>query len=167
MKVSAVAAENQVIKAPALVFNSQHDVEAAYHQGKLNRDAVIVVRYNGPAANGMPELHKLMPIMGNMMKQGNKVALLTDGRLSGASGKVPAVIHITPEAKRGGLLARLCDGDLVEVDGITGRVNVLDAIEQRELATPGPDTGFTGSGRELFNIYRQAVSSAEHGASIL
>ncbi|WP_375752061.1 phosphogluconate dehydratase [Vibrio sp. HN007] len=167
MKVSAVAKEHQRVSAPARVFDSQHDVETAYKMGKFTEDAVIVVRYNGPAANGMPELHKLMPIMGNLMKQGLNVALVTDGRLSGASGKVPAVIHITPEAKRGGLLAKIADGDLIQVDGISGTIDVLQDISQRSESIPALKDSYYGSGRELFNVFRQAVSSADTGATIL
>jgi phosphogluconate dehydratase len=166
MKVSAVAEEHRYVRAPARVFNSQHDVEAAYKQGELTEDAVIVVRYNGPAANGMPELHKLMPIMGNLMKQGLQIALVTDGRLSGASGKVPAVIHMTPEACRGGLLAKLRDGDEVEVDGLTGSIKVLTDIEDRQAATIDLSSDHTGFGRELFGIFRNTISSAEEGATV-
>ncbi|KGY13021.1 phosphogluconate dehydratase [Vibrio tubiashii] len=166
MKVSAVAKAHQRVVAPAMVFDSQHDVEAAYKQGLLIQDGVIVVRFNGPAANGMPELHKLMPIMGNLMKQGLNVALLTDGRLSGASGKVPAVIHMTPEAARGGLLAKVKDGDMIEVDGRTGQVNVLEAIEHRAPAEPQLEQSHIGSGRELFSVFRHAISSAEQGATV-
>lgn len=166
MKVSAVAEEQQKVTAPAMVFDSQHDVETAYKQGQIKENAVIIVRFNGPAANGMPELHKLMPIMGNLMKQGLKVALLTDGRLSGASGKVPAVIHMTPEAKRGGLLAKIQDGDIIEVNGLTGVVNVLDSVEDRTPALPQLAKSQIGSGRELFAVFRQVVSSAEQGATL-
>lgn len=166
MKVSAVDFTDQIITAPATVFNSQHDVVKAYQQGLFKEDTVIVVRNNGPAANGMPELHKLMPIMGNLMKRGLKVALLTDGRLSGASGKVPAVIHITPEAKRGGLISKLVNGDLVEINGQTGLVNVLADINHRVPEPFDNEHELFGSGRELFNLYRQNISSAEDGASI-
>ncbi len=166
MKVSAVTKEHRYVKAPARIFNSQHDVEAAYKQGELTQDCIIVVRYNGPAANGMPELHKLMPVMGNLMKQGLQVALVTDGRLSGASGKVPAVIHITPEASRGGLLAKLRDGDEIEVDGLTGKINVLTEIADRDIGAVDLSSEYSGYGRELFGIFRQTVSSAEEGASI-
>ncbi len=165
MKVSAVDEQHQIIRAPALVFDCQHDVEAAYKADQLNQDAVIVVRFNGPAANGMPELHKLMPIMGNLMKKGYHVALVTDGRLSGASGKVPAVIHLSPEAYRGGLLGKLQDGDIIEVNGKTGEINVLDVISDR-TAAPAPGHRFVGMGRELFSVYRHTISSAETGASI-
>ena len=166
MKVSAVAPEHRYVKARARVFNSQHDVETAYQQGELNEDVVIVVRYNGPAANGMPELHKLMPILANLMNTGLKVALVTDGRLSGASGKVPAVIHMTPEANRGGLLSKLQDGDEVEVDGLNGVVNVITDIERREVACLNMFDDHTGFGRELFGIFRQNISSAEEGATV-
>ncbi|WP_428773946.1 dihydroxy-acid dehydratase, partial [Vibrio sp.] len=167
MKVSAVAEQHRKVVAPARVFDSQHDVEAAYKRGQFTQDTVIVVRFNGPSANGMPELHKLMPIMGNLMKSGLNVALVTDGRLSGASGKVPAVIHITPEANRGGLLAKLQDGDMIEVDGISGTVNVLVCVADRALHQPDLACSLIGSGRELFNVFRQSISTAEQGASIL
>lgn len=167
MKVSAVDLANQNVTAPAKVFDSQHDVVNAYKEGSFKEDCVIVVRNNGPAANGMPELHKLMPIMGNLMKQGLKVALLTDGRLSGASGKVPAVIHITPESKRGGLISKLMNGDLIEINGQTGHVNVLVDISDRVPEPFDNERDLLGCGRELFNLYRKNISSAEEGASIL
>jgi len=167
MKVSAVAEQHRKVTAPAKVFDSQHDVEAAYKQGLFTEDTVIVVRFNGPSANGMPELHKLMPIMGNLMKSGLNVALITDGRLSGASGKVPAVIHITPEANRQGMLAKLHDGDLIEVDGMTGNINVMQDISDREAAIFTQNNSHTGSGRELFKVFRDNISTAEQGASIL
>ncbi|SEG36510.1 phosphogluconate dehydratase [Vibrio hangzhouensis] len=166
MKVSAVAEEHQKVTAPALVFESQHDVEIAYKNGLIKDDAVIVVRFNGPAANGMPELHKLMPILGNLMKQGLKVALVTDGRLSGASGKVPAVIHMTPEAKRGGPLAQIQNGDMIEIDGQTGKVSVLNNIEHRLIAESNLSNSQRGSGRELFGVFRHLISSAEQGATL-
>lgn len=166
MKVSAVDKSNQIVKAPATVFESQHDVVKAYQGGLFKEDTVIVVRNNGPAANGMPELHKLMPIMGNLMNKGLKVALLTDGRLSGASGKVPAVIHITPEAKRGGLISKLKNGDLIEINGTTGSVNVLSNIMERQTKPFDTEGHQFGSGRELFSLFRQNISSAEEGASI-
>lgn len=165
MKVSAVAEQHQIITAPARVFDCQHDVEAAYKANQLNQDAVIVVRFNGPAANGMPELHKLMPILGNLMKKGYQVALVTDGRLSGASGKVPAVIHMSPEAYRGGPLAKIEDGDMIEVNGKTGEINLLIDVSERSPAS-APTRPFTGMGRELFACYRRIISSAETGATI-
>ncbi len=147
--------------APALVFNSQYDVEAAYKAGKLNQDAVIVVRFNGPAANGMPELHMLMPILGNLQKAGYKIALLTDGRLSGASGKVPAAIHVSPEAQMGGPLAYLQDGDQVTVNAVTGEIAVHADLSAREAHCPDLSDLHHGYGRELFNGCRQSVSSAK------
>ncbi|OSM94219.1 phosphogluconate dehydratase [Lonsdalea populi] len=166
IKVSAVAPEYRFIEAPARVFESQHDVEKAYHAGEFTKDVVIVVRHNGPAANGMPELHKLMPVMGNLMKSGLRVALVTDGRLSGASGKVPAVIHLSPEAQRGGPLCRIHDGDVIRVDAEAGRIDVQTDLSARPETHPELAPEHLGSGRELFSVFRQVVSSAEQGASI-
>ncbi|MDF2412426.1 phosphogluconate dehydratase [Aeromonas sp. 1HA1] len=166
VKVSAVAPEYRVIEAPARVFSSQHAVEAAYKAGDLNQDAVIVVRHNGPAANGMPELHKLMPVLGNLQKAGHKVALVTDGRLSGASGKIPAAIHVTPEALHGGAIGLLQDGDLLRVDAVTGRLDCLTDLSGRTQAEIDLTLEQEGWGRELFSVMRRAVSSAECGATI-
>ncbi len=166
VKVSAVAPEYRVIEAPARVFSSQHAVEAAYKAGKLNQDAVIVVRHNGPAANGMPELHKLMPVLGNLQKAGHKVALVTDGRLSGASGKIPAAIHVTPEALHGGAIGLLADGDLLRVDAESGRLDCLTDLSGRTQAEIDLTLEQEGWGRELFSVMRRAVSSAECGATI-
>ncbi|WP_404839817.1 phosphogluconate dehydratase [Aeromonas media] len=166
VKVSAVAPEYRVIEAPARVFSSQHAVEAAYKAGELNQDAVIVVRHNGPAANGMPELHKLMPVLGNLQKAGHKVALVTDGRLSGASGKIPAAIHVTPEALHGGAIGLLADGDLLRVDADSGRLDCLTDLSGRTQADIDLTLEQEGWGRELFSVMRRAVSSAECGATI-
>lgn len=166
VKVSAVAPEYRVIEAPARVFSSQHAVEAAYKAGDLNQDAVIVVRHNGPAANGMPELHKLMPVLGNLQKAGHKVALVTDGRLSGASGKIPAAIHVTPEALHGGAIGLLRDGDLLRVDAVSGRLDCLTDLSGRTQADIDLTLEQEGWGRELFSVMRRAVSSAECGATI-
>ena len=166
VKVSAVAPEYRVIEAPARVFSSQHAVEAAYKAGELNQDAVIVVRHNGPAANGMPELHKLMPVLGNLQKAGHKVALVTDGRLSGASGKIPAAIHVTPEALHGGAIGLLADGDLLRVDAESGRLDCLTDLSGRTQAEIDLTLEHEGWGRELFSVMRRAVSSAECGATI-
>mgnify|MGYP001017029494 FL=1 len=166
VKVSAVAPEYRVIEAPARVFSSQHAVEAAYKAGELNQDAVIVVRHNGPAANGMPELHKLMPVLGNLQKAGHKVALVTDGRLSGASGKIPAAIHVTPEALHGGAIGLLQDGDLLRVDAESGRLDCLTDLSGRTQAEIDLTLEQEGWGRELFSVMRRAVSSAECGATI-
>ncbi len=167
IKVSAVAPEHQVVEADALIFDSQHDVETAYKAGQLNRDAIIVVRFSGPAANGMPELHKLMPILGNVQKAGYKVALVTDGRLSGASGKIPAAIHVTPEAAKGGPLAHLKTGDRIRLDAVEGQLEVLTDISQRATAKPDLHNQHRGMGREYFSLFRQNVSSAEQGACVL
>ncbi|ABO92050.1 phosphogluconate dehydratase [Aeromonas salmonicida subsp. salmonicida] len=166
VKASAVAPEYRVIEAPARVFSSQHAVEAAYKAGSLNQDAVIVVRHNGPAVNGMPELHKLMPVLGNLQKAGHKVALVTDGRLSGASGKIPAAIHVTPEALHGGAIGLLRDGDLLRVDAVTGRLDCLTDLSGRTQAEIDLTLEQEGWGRELFSVMRRAVSSAECGATI-
>ncbi|MFQ1826989.1 phosphogluconate dehydratase [Aeromonas veronii] len=166
VKVSAVAPEYRVIEAPARVFSSQHAVEAAYKAGDLNQDAVIVVRHNGPAANGMPELHKLMPVLGNLQKAGFKVALVTDGRLSGASGKIPAAIHVTPEALHGGAIGLLADGDLLRVDAVNGSLDCLTDLSGRPQAEIDLTLEQEGWGRELFSVMRRAVSSAECGATI-
>ncbi|HDZ8880878.1 TPA: phosphogluconate dehydratase [Aeromonas dhakensis] len=166
VKVSAVAPEYRVIEATARVFSSQHAVEAAYKAGDLNQDAVIVVRHNGPAANGMPELHKLMPVLGNLQKAGHKVALVTDGRLSGASGKIPAAIHVTPEALHGGAIGLLADGDLLRVDAVNGSLDCLTDLSGRTQAEIDLTLEQEGWGRELFSVMRRAVSSAECGATI-
>ncbi|MCX4041555.1 phosphogluconate dehydratase [Aeromonas hydrophila] len=166
VKVSAVAPEYRVIEAPARVFSSQHAVEAAYKAGDLNQDAVIVVCHNGPAANGMPELHKLMPVLGNLQKAGYKVALVTDGRLSGASGKIPAAIHVTPEALHGGAIGLLADGDLLRVDAVNGSLDCLTDLSGRTQAEIDLTLEQEGWGRELFSVMRRAVSSAECGATI-
>ncbi|NMY39981.1 phosphogluconate dehydratase [Pseudomonas sp. WS 5013] len=167
MKVSAVATEHQVVEAPARVFHDQAELAAAFQAGELDRDVVAVVRFQGPRCNGMPELHKLTPFLGVLQDRGYQVALVTDGRMSGASGKVPAAIHVCPEACDGGPLARVRDGDLIRVDGRTGELRVLvDAAEfaAREPVAPPPPA--SGSGRELFAFMRAGFSSAEQGASV-
>lgn len=167
MKVSAVAAEHQVVEAPARVFHDQAELAAAFQAGQLDRDLVAVVRFQGPRCNGMPELHKLTPFLGVLQERGYRVALVTDGRMSGASGKVAAAIHVCPEACDGGPLARVRDGDLIRVDGRTGELRVLvDAAEfaAREPVAPPPPA--SGSGRELFAFMRAGFSSAEQGASV-
>ncbi|MCW8995544.1 MAG: phosphogluconate dehydratase [Psychromonas sp.] len=166
IKISAVAKENRFIEAPAMVFESQHDVEEAYHAGRLNKDVIVVVRHNGPAANGMPELHKLMPILGNVMKAGFQVALVTDGRLSGASGKIPAAIHLTPEALHGGPLCKIQDGDIICLDANNGIISVAAELSERVPSHPDLSAQQVGAGRELFSLFRQSVSSAELGATI-
>jgi phosphogluconate dehydratase len=168
MKVSAVAPDRRVVSAPARVFDDQGEFFAAFERGELDRDHVAVVRYQGPRANGMPELHKLTPALGVLMDRGYNVALVTDGRMSGASGKVPAAIHCTPEAAGGGPLARLRDGDIVHVDAERGVLDV-DAhdFEDREPAAPPVAvSGADGTGRELFATFREAVGRPDEGASV-
>ncbi|HHL2373079.1 TPA: phosphogluconate dehydratase [Pseudomonas aeruginosa] len=166
MKVSAVAPEHQVVEAPVRIFHDQASLAAAFKAGELERDLVAVVRFQGPRANGMPELHKLTPFLGVLQDRGFKVALVTDGRMSGASGKVLAAIHVSPEAIAGGPLARLRDGDRVRVDGVNGELRVLvdDAEWQARSLEPAPQDGNLGCGRELFAFMRNAMSSAEEGA---
>lgn len=169
MKTSALKPENRCVEAPARIFTSQEEFLAAYNQGKLAGDFVAVVTYQGPAANGMPELHKLMPPLAVMQNLGQKVALVTDGRLSGASGKVPAAIHVSPEAFRGGALAKLREGDVVLVDGIKGLLEAkVDATTwAKRDPIPTPVINNTGVGRELFSHARAVVSPAEEGASFI
>ena len=167
MKTSAVPADNQIITAPAVVFESQHDVLPAFEAGELNKDCVVVVRFQGPQANGMPELHKLMPPLGVLMDRGFKVALVTDGRLSGASGKVPSAIHVTPEAYTGGLLAKVQNGDTIRVNGRTGELELQvdpQILHERVAYQPDLSAEHIGSGRELFGALRSQLSGAEQGA---
>ncbi|HQT63119.1 MAG: phosphogluconate dehydratase [Acidocella sp. 20-57-95] len=169
IKTSAVAPERHIIEAPAKIFHSQEDVQAAFKAGELNHDMVAVVRFQGPQANGMPELHKLIPPLSVLQDKGFKVALVTDGRLSGASGKVPAAIHVTPEAADGGAIGKIKDGDIIRVDGTNGHLTVLvEAAEwaTRPQAVADLSAHNTGVGRELFSAFRRAVSSADTGASI-
>ncbi|GAB3571966.1 phosphogluconate dehydratase [Amycolatopsis endophytica] len=170
IKVSAVAPEHRVVRAPARVFTSQEGFTSAFRAGELDRDVVVVIRNQGPQANGMPELHGLTPALGVLMDRGHRVALVTDGRMSGASGKIPAAIQVTPEAATGGPLARVRDGDLVEVDAVAGRLNVLvDAalLAARPVEDAPPDeASWTGTGRELFTALRRAVGPADQGAGV-
>lgn len=168
IKVSAVKPQHRVIRAPALVFETQEALIAAGKAGLLERDFVAVVRFQGPRAIGMPELHQLTPTLANMQEKGFKVALLTDGRMSGASGKVPAAIHMTPEALAGGFIARVQDGDMIELDADTGVVQVLCSAAELAAREPAVFSGLgqSGMGRELFGVFRANVSGAEQGASI-
>ncbi|PZQ17983.1 MAG: phosphogluconate dehydratase [Ancylobacter novellus] len=169
IKVSAVDRERWVIEAPARVFSTQDDLEAAFRAGELDRDVVVVVRFQGPKANGMPELHRLTPSLAVLQKRGHKVALVTDGRMSGASGKVPAAIHVTPEAVDGGPIGRIRDGDVVRVDAEAGTLEVKVSAEElaaREQAVEETEPQF-GMGRNLFAGFRALVGSAEHGASAI
>ncbi len=168
MKTSAVPADRHVIEAPARVFDSQEAVQRAFKAGEFDRDVVVVVRFQGPKANGMPELHKLMPPLSSLQDRGLRVALVTDGRLSGASGKVPGAIHVTPEALEGGPIAQVRDGDVIRVDGVTGALEIL-VPEAERAARPRPSPTVKsdlGVGRELFAPFRAAVGGADQGASI-
>jgi phosphogluconate dehydratase len=170
IKVSAVKPERRTIEAPALVFHDQNEMASAFKVGDLDRDFVAVIRFQGPTANGMPELHKLTPALGVLQDKGFKVALLTDGRMSGASGKVPAAIHLTPEANQRGPIAKIKNGDMIRIDAAAGSVDAL--VDPAEWATREPVTADLsanryGCGRELFETFRRAVSSADKGASSL
>ncbi|MDQ1156574.1 phosphogluconate dehydratase [Sphingomonas sp. SORGH_AS 950] len=166
IKVSAVERERWIIEAPARVFSDQSEVQAAFKAGELERDVVVVVRFQGPKANGMPELHKLTPPLGVLQNRGFKVALVTDGRMSGASGKVPCAIHLSPEAIGGGAIGLIRDGDIVRLDAVAGTLDALvDPAEwaaREQAVTPAP---VQGMGRELFALFRQAADEAEKGAS--
>ena len=164
-KTSAVEPERWTIEAPCRVFATQDEVQAAFKAGELNRDVIVVVRFQGPRANGMPELHKLTPPLGVLQDKGFKVALVTDGRMSGASGKVPAAIHVTPEALAGGALAYLRDGDRIRLCATTGTLAVLEDISAREPVS-APRSAM-GMGRELFALLRNYADGAEEGASAI
>ncbi len=169
MKTSAVAPERRVIEAPARVFHDQEALHDAFKAGELHRDCIAVVRFQGPKANGMPELHRLMPPLGVLQDKGFQVALLTDGRLSGASGKVPAALHVTPEAAEGGPIAKIRDGDIIRIDAVAGTLDVL--VEPAEWAARAPvvadlSANQFGVGRELFAAFRRDVGSADTGATI-
>lgn len=168
IKVSAVKPEHRTVTAPAVVFDNQADYLAAFKRGELDKDCVAVVRFQGPRANGMPELHSLTPPLSVLQDRGRKVALVTDGRMSGASGKVPAAIHVTPEALIGGPLARVRDGDLITLDAESGTLTIAvdpDAFAARQPADPPPEG--IGHGRELFANLRRLAGAADAGASVL
>ncbi|SFP10043.1 phosphogluconate dehydratase [Tranquillimonas alkanivorans] len=168
MKVSAVARDRQVVEAKARVFQDQEEVKAAFKRGEFTEDTVVVVRFQGPKANGMPELHSLTPTLAVLQDRGLKVALLTDGRMSGASGKVPAAIHLAPEAADGGPIARVRDGDLIRVDAVAGRIEVLaEGFEARDPAIADLSNNGHGVGRELFEVFRQNVGLASQGAGVV
>ncbi|PHR56477.1 MAG: phosphogluconate dehydratase [Robiginitomaculum sp.] len=168
IKISAVSKEHRYVRAPAKVFDDQNDLMDAFNRGELNQDLVAVIRFQGPSANGMPELHKLTPPLGVLQDKGFKVALVTDGRMSGASGKIPAAIHVGPEAIKGGALARVQDGDIIILDAEAGILTIdVDAAEflARPLARPTANTHQTGFGRNLFSSLRHNSTSAETGAT--
>ena len=166
IKVSAVAPEHRVIEAPARLFSDQEEVKAAFQRDEFTSDTVVIVRFQGPRANGMPELHSLTPVLSVLLGRGLKVALVTDGRMSGASGKVPAAIHVSPEAASGGPLAKLRDGDLVRLDATTGTLEAVGLdLASREAVVPDLSANVYGTGRELFETFRQNVCAATEGAS--
>ncbi|KID56695.1 phosphogluconate dehydratase [Pseudoalteromonas luteoviolacea] len=167
IKVSAVAEKHQFVSAPAKVFSSQASLQDAFANGELNQDFIAVIKEQGPKAKGMPELHKLTPVMATLQDQGYKVAIVTDGRMSGASGKVPAAIHLAPEAVEGGIIAKIREGDMITLDAPNGDLilHVSDEeLAERELELTQPELTF-GTGRELFTGFRNMVSSADLGAS--
>ena len=166
IKISAVSIDQQKIKAPAMVFDNQNEVKEAYDKGLLSRDVIIVVRFQGPKANGMPELHALTPILSNIQDLGYKVGLLTDGRMSGASGKVPAAIHITPEAIDKGVIGKIKNGDEIEIDAISGSINLNENFSNRKLVLPNDKNYQKNFGRNLFSLLRQNASDAENGAGL-
>lgn len=167
-KVSAVSEDHQVVEAPAVVFDDQDDMMAAFKRGELEKDFIAVIRFQGPKSNGMPELHKLTPPLGLLQDKGFKVALVTDGRMSGASGKVPSAIHMCPECADGGPLAKVRNGDIIHLNTQTGEVNVLvdkNEFNARRPAVNSAKDHHHGSGRELFAGFRLNASSAETGAT--
>ncbi len=168
MKVSAVAADRHVVQAKARVFDNQQDVRAAFKAGEFTEDTVVVVRFQGPRAIGMPELHSLTPVLAVLQDRGLHVALVTDGRMSGASGKVPSAIHVSPEAALGGPLARVRDGDVVRVDATAGTLDVLaEGFDARKPAEIDLSPSHEGIGREMFEVFRQNVGLATEGASVI
>jgi phosphogluconate dehydratase len=171
IKVSAVKPEHRIIQAPAAVFESQEEALQSFKDGKLDRDVVVVLRFQGPRANGMPELHSLSPALSVLQDKGFRVAFVTDGRMSGASGKTPAAIHVSPEALAGGPLAHVRDGDVIRLDAVAGTLTTVgaDDLLARPAAERSPDHALGsawGYGRELFGAFRQSVSTAEEGASV-
>ena len=169
IKTSAVKSEHRVVEAPARVFDAQDDVAQAFEAGELARDVVVIVRYQGPRANGMPELHKLTPALASLQSKGFKVALVTDGRMSGASGSVPAAIHVSPECLHGGPLAKVRDGDIVRLDSVAGTLTVQvpeEELSRRTVATPVLEQNSHGMGRDLFRMFRANAAAAEEGGGV-
>jgi phosphogluconate dehydratase len=167
VKVSAVPEDQRIIEAPAIVFHEQLDFIKAFKNDELNKDFVAVIPYQGPKQNGMPELHQLTPTLTILQKRGFNVALVTDGRMSGASGKVLSAIHVVPEAKEGGAIGKIKTGDIIRVDGVSGELICLsEGVESRTVQIR-EEVLTEGLGRELFTPMRQMVSSSEEGASFL
>ena len=168
VKISAVDEERRFIEAPAAVFHSQDAVKKAFQSGALNRDVIVVVRYQGPSANGMPELHNLTPFLAITQDRGFKVALVTDGRMSGASGKVPAAIHLSPEAADGGPIAQIQDGDMLRLDAVNGTLETLaENWQDRDIIHPDLTVNEEGIGRELFSVFRRTAGPASQGAGVV
>lgn len=170
IKTSAVKPEHFIVEAPAIVFDDQNELEAAFKRGELEKDFIAVIRFQGPRANGMPELHKLTPVLGSIQSKGFKVALVTDGRMSGASGKVPAAIQVTPECLAGGPLAKVNNGDVIRLDAETGDLKLLvddSVLAGRITVTPDLTARQSGTGRELFGLFRANATDADQGASVL
>ena len=168
VKISAVDEERRFIEAPAAVFHSQDAVKKAFQSGALNRDVIVVVRYQGPSANGMPELHNLTPFLAITQDRGFKVALVTDGRMSGASGKVPAAIHLSPEAAAGGPIAQIQDGDMLRLDAVNGTLETLaENWQDRDIIHPDLTVNEEGMGRELFSVFRRTAGPASQGAGVV
>ena len=168
IKTSSIREGKSIVKAPAVVFDSQHDIEPAFKAGLLDKDCVVVVRYQGPRAVGMPELHKLTPPLSVLQDKGFSVALVTDGRMSGASGKVPAAIHLYPEALDGGLIAKVQDGDIIEVNADENLVKLYisdEELAQREVKAKDLAEEREGMGREMFNGLRRILTTPEEGAA--
>ena len=169
IKISAVKPDRHVIEAPAKIFHDQAEMQDAFKAGKLEGDFIAVVRYQGPKANGMPELHKLMTVLGILQDRGQRVALVTDGRLSGASGKVPSAIHVTPEALDNGMIAKIQEGDIIRLDAAQGTLTVLvndTELQSRTIQTPDLSHNQFGMGRELFTAFRHIAGHADQGASV-
>lgn len=169
IKISAVKPERHIIEAPAKIFHDQAELQDAFKAGLLEGDFIAVVRYQGPKANGMPELHKLMTVLGILQDRGQKVALVTDGRLSGASGKVPSAIHVTPEALDNGMIAKIQEGDLICLDATKGILHLLvsdEELQNRIAPMPDLSRNHHGTGRELFSAFRQIAGHADQGASV-
>ncbi|MBU0861398.1 MAG: dihydroxy-acid dehydratase, partial [Alphaproteobacteria bacterium] len=167
MKISAVAEERHIVEAPARIFHDQDSVKAAFKAGEFTSETIIVVRFQGPKSNGMPELHGLTPTLAVLQDRGLKVALVTDGRMSGASGKVPSAIHLAPEAANGGPIAKINDGDIIRLDAINGTIDVLNVdLASRTDAVADLSGNGTGVGRELFEVFRQNVGQVTEGAGV-
>lgn len=168
IKISAVAEDRRFIEAPAAVFHSQDAVKIAFQSDALNRDVIVVLRYQGPSANGMPELHNLTPFLAIIQDRGFKVALVTDGRMSGASGKVPAAIHLSPEAAAGGPIAQIQDGDMLRLNAVTGTLETLaENWQDRHIIHPELSVNEEGMGRELFSMFRRTAGPASQGAGVV